>query len=235
MASLTYPNTGDLKHTTKEAVASAILHQTYDRLRGAGPTGRIIYREKPAKVLHTQQLLPRRQPSQTATSYLEKEDVTSPAHIATVGLTFQIANRRDKSISVSIRACIYLRILPTANDLAVEPVKFRLSQDARRVILRYRREALRRAEDQNRALLGPEGRRNAAWPDIKKRASDEADNAALLELGISPASLEGTERRETFVSILHEEDEGMSSDDPSVDDTALASSPSESWRNRGDP
>src|SRR5262245_20046807 len=103
---LTYPDPGDLAHTTKEAVASAILHQTYDRLRGAGQTGRIIYREKPAKVLHAQTLLPRRKPSATASSYLEKDDVTSPAHIGTVGLTFQIANRQDRSISVAIQACI---------------------------------------------------------------------------------------------------------------------------------
>ena len=47
MTQLLFPNGNDVTHTTKEAVASAILYQTYDRLRGAGPTGRIIYREKP--------------------------------------------------------------------------------------------------------------------------------------------------------------------------------------------
>src|ERR1700751_2730186 len=104
MSELTYSTIGQLRHTSKEAVASAILHRTFDRLRGAGETGRVIYREKPSKVLHTQTLLPRRKPSPGAASYLDKEDVTSPSHIGTVGLTFQIANRRNKSISVSIKA-----------------------------------------------------------------------------------------------------------------------------------
>src|SRR6202040_1465831 len=108
----------------KAAGGSAILHQTYNSLRGAGPQGRIIYREKPSKVLHTQFLLPRRKPSATAMMYLEKDDVSSPAHIGTLGLTFQIANRHDKTISVSVRACIYLRILPSVADLIAHPVVF---------------------------------------------------------------------------------------------------------------
>src|ERR1700740_406159 len=103
MTKLLYPNPNDITHTTKEAVASGILHKTYDRLRGAGPTGRIIYREKPSKVIHTQHLLPRRKPSTTAATYAEKDDVTSPAHIGTVGLRFQIADRTDKAIAVAIR------------------------------------------------------------------------------------------------------------------------------------
>src|SRR6266550_3980631 len=105
MTQLLYPDSTDVTHTTKEAVASAILHRTYDRLRGAGPTGHIIYREKPSKVIHTQHLLPRRRPSSAAVTYAEKDDVTSPAHIGTVGLTFQIADRTHAAITVGIRAC----------------------------------------------------------------------------------------------------------------------------------
>src|SRR6266480_4765630 len=116
MTQLLYPNINGITHNTKEAVASAILHKTYDRLRGVGPTGRIIYREKPSKVIHTQHLLPRRKPSSTAATYAEKDDVTSPAHIGTAGLTFQIADRKDRAITVSIRACIYVRMLPSTAD-----------------------------------------------------------------------------------------------------------------------
>jgi hypothetical protein len=93
MTKLLYPNGNHVAHATKEAVASSIVHTIYDRLRGAGPTGRIIYREKPSKVIHTQHLLPRRKPSPTAATYAEKDDVTSPAHIGTAGLTFQIADQ----------------------------------------------------------------------------------------------------------------------------------------------
>lgn len=113
MTQILYPNGNDVAHATKEAVVSSIIYRMYDRLRGAGPTARIIYREKPSKVIHTQHLLPRRKPSQTATTYVEKDDVTSPAHIGTTGLTFQIADRKDRAITVSIRTCIYVRLLPS--------------------------------------------------------------------------------------------------------------------------
>ena len=122
MTQLLYPNGNDVAHATKEAVASSIVHKMYDRLRGAGPAGRIIYREKPSKVIHTQHLLPRRKPSATAATYAEKDDVTSPAHIGTAGLTFQIADRKDRAITVAIRACIYLRMLPSKQDLAASKV-----------------------------------------------------------------------------------------------------------------
>jgi hypothetical protein len=202
----------------------------YDRLRGAGPGGRIIYREKPSKVIHAQQLLPRRKPSPTAATYAEKDDVTSPAHIGTAGLTFQISDRKDRAIDVSIRASIYLRMLPSKQDLFASEVVFRLSKNARSVILRHRREALRRAEDENKAVLGGEGRKSPDWLEIKARATEQAENAALRELGITPDVLVSPARQDALVSILAEEDEESASDDPAANDdpqTASESAPAE--------
>jgi len=218
MTQLLYPNGNDVAHATKEAVASSIMHRMYDRLRGAGPTGRTIYREKPSKVIHTQQLLPRRKPSATAATYAEKDDVTSPAHIGTAGLTFQIADRKDRAITVSIRACVYLRMLPSREDLAASKVVFRLAKNARSIILRHRREALRRAEDENRAVLGDEGRKSPAWLEIKTRVTEQAENAALLELGITPDVLASPARQDALVSTLAEQDEEPAADDPAVND-----------------
>lgn len=219
MSLLLYPDVNRISHVAKEAVASAILHQTYDRLRGASTESRVIYREKPAKVLHTQNLLPRRKPSSAATSYMEKDDVTSPAHIGTVGLTFQIADRRDKSLTIAARCCVYVRVLPSPNDLTATPVRFRIATHARSVILRHRREFLRRAEEENRAVLSDESSKNALWPEIKKRAAEEAQRQALLELGISPTSVNSLRKEEILVSTLGEEDEAPGADDPSADDT----------------
>lgn len=230
MTQLLYPNGNDVTHTTKEAVASAILYQTYDRLRGAGPTGRIIYREKPSRVIHTQHLLPRRQPSSVAVTYAEKDDVTSPVHIGTAGLTFQIADRTHAAITVGIRACIYLRMLPSAADLSVAKVVFRLSKNARSIILRHRREALKRAEDENRAVLGEEGRKSPKWLEIKNRVTEEAEGSALLELGIAGAILQSPTRQDVLVSILAEGDEEPTLDDPAVEeeqDTAAEASASD--------
>ncbi|MGN8546455.1 hypothetical protein ACQPTN_16985 [Bradyrhizobium sp. 13971] len=198
MTDLAYPSTGQSNYTSKEAVASAILHQTFDRLRGAGESGRIIYREKPSKLLLTQTLLPRRKPSPGAATYMDKEDVTSPSHIGTVGMTFQIADRRDKSITVSPKACIYLRILPSPEDLQRRPVVFRLSKDARSVIMRHRRDALREAEIANRDVLALDGKKSAAWQAIKEAATERAQVAALAELGIASTVLREVPKRETL-------------------------------------
>lgn len=216
MTELLYPNANDVSHATKEAVASSIIHRMYDRLRGAGPTGRIIYREKPSKVIHTQHLLARRRPSVTAATYEEKDDVTSPAHIGTAGLTFQIVDRKDRAMTVSIQACIYLRMLPSRDDLLASKVVFRLGKNARSVILRHRKEALRRAEDENKVALGPEGRKSAAWLEIKNRATEKAEADALLELGITPTVLASPAKQDTLVSILPEQDEEPAADDPAV-------------------
>src|SRR6516225_2734297 len=222
MMQLVYPTTNDVAHATTEAVASSLVHKMYDRLRGAGPTGRIIYREKPSKIIHTQHLLPRREPSPTATTYAEKDDVTSPAHIGTAGLTFQVADRKDRAITVSIRACIYLRMLPSREDLGASKVVFRLSKTARSIILRHRREALRKAEDEN--ILGDEGRKSPAWLEIKNRVTEQAENAALLELGITPNVLASPARQDALVSILAEQDEEPAADDPAVNDEPQGSS-----------
>lgn len=218
MTALQYPNIGQLSHTSKEAVASAILHQTFDRLRGAGDAGRIIYREKPSKVLLTQSLLPRRKPSPGAASYLDKEDVTTPSHVGTVGMTFQISDRHDKAISVSLKGCVYVRILPSLEDLNTKPVVFRLSKNARSVIMRHRREALREAEDQNRELLAAEGKSSAAWQAIKDAATEKARTAALTELGVSPKTLAQTAKIETVSSALPDVDDDATNDDPAVSD-----------------
>jgi len=236
MTQLLYPRSGDVAHATKEAVAASLVHRMYDRLRGAGPGGRTIYREKPSNVIHTQHLLPRRDPSPIAATYAEKDDVTSPAHIGTAGLTFQIFDRKDRAITVLIHASIYLRMLPSKQDLSASEVVFRLSKNARSVILRHRREALRKAEAENKAALGGEGRKSPAWLEIKARATEQAENAALQELGITPNVLVSAARQDALVSILAEEDEAPASDDPAANDdpqSASESAPSEAADGEG--
>jgi hypothetical protein len=217
MAALTYPDVRALSHTLKEAVSSAILHETYDRLRGADPFGRVIYREKPAKVLHAQNILPRRRPNPGASSYLEKDDVTKPSHIGTIGMSFQIADRKDRSLSISAKASIYLRVLPTAADLVERPVVFRMARQARSIILRHRREALRQAFEENAAILGDAGRKSEAWRAIQDKASAAARTEALREIGLDVASVAQMGAQETVDSLLNEVDEAPAADDPTTD------------------
>ena len=107
---------------------------------------------------------------------------------------------------------------PVRKILATTKVVFRLSQNARSVILRHRREALRRAEDVNRVALGNEGRKSPAWFQIKASATEQAEITALRELGIGPDVLTSSARQDVLVSILAERDEEPVSDDPAADD-----------------
>src|SRR5260221_6851653 len=109
-------------------------------------------------------------------------------------------------------------MLPSKEGLLASKGVFRLSMNARSVILRHRREVLRVAENDNRAILGDDGRKSPAWLDIKNRVTEEAERAALLELGIVPAILESPEREDVLVSILAEGDEAPAMDDPAVND-----------------
>ena len=67
-------------------------------------------------------------------------------------------------------------------------------------------------------MLGAEGRKSPAWLEIKKRATEQAETAALLELGITPDVLASPARQDALVSILPEQDEEPAADDPAVND-----------------
>jgi hypothetical protein len=56
-------------------------------------------------------------------------------------------------------------------------------------------------------VLGAEGRKSPAWLEIKNRVTEQAETAALLELGITPDVLASPARQEALVSILPEQDE----------------------------
>src|SRR5262249_17012743 len=108
------------------------------------------------------------------------------------------------------------RILPSVQDLQQRSVVFRLSKDARSVIMRHRRDALRDAEIENRDVLGAEGKKSPTWQAIKEAATERAQVAALAELGITSAILREVPKREALVSVLPDSDESGAHDDPSV-------------------
>src|SRR5947199_357026 len=78
------------------------------------------------------------------------------------------------------------------------------------------KEAFGPSEEANRTELGDEGKRSPAWHAIKEKATEQAQQTALAELGIAPGNLSGTMQREAVVSVLPENDREPSNDDPSV-------------------
>ena len=217
MAALIYPDVRALSHTLKEAVSSAILHETYDRLRGADPFGRVIYREKPAKVLHAQNILPRRRPNPGASSYLKKDDVTKPSHIGTIGMSFQIADRKDRSLSISARRQFTFAFSQPRRISSKGRSYFAWRGKLARIILRHRREALRQAFEENAELLGDAGRKSDEWRAIQDKASAAARTEALREIGLDVASVAQMGARDTVNSLLNEVDEAPAADDPTTE------------------
>jgi hypothetical protein len=71
--------------------------------------------------------------------------------------------------------------------------------------------------------LGDQGRKSPAWLEIKNRVTEQAENAALLELGITPDVLASPARQDVLVSILAEQDEEPAADDPAANDDPQSS------------
>lgn len=95
----------------KEAVVEGLLQLTVQRCTGEGPTGDYIFGSKPSSKLVSGFLLPRFD----ATG---QGDDTSDIHIATMGIDFQVAADRRDEIVVVPSLAIYVRTLPTWDEMA---------------------------------------------------------------------------------------------------------------------
>ena len=81
-------------------MASAILYQTYDRLGARAYRAYHLSGEAFPGHSHATSSAAKETVS-VAVTYAEKDDVTSPVHIGTAGLTFQIADRTHAAITVA--------------------------------------------------------------------------------------------------------------------------------------
>ena len=94
----------------KEAVVEAILQLAVQRCTGDGSAGEVIFGVKPSAKLVSGFLLPR----YDATG---QDDETSDIHIATMGVDLQVAADRTGELVLVPDISIYVRMLPTWEDL----------------------------------------------------------------------------------------------------------------------
>ena len=94
----------------KEAVVEALLQLAVQKCTGEGPAGEFIFGVKPSSRLVSGFLLPRFD----ATG---QGDETSDIHIATMGIDLQVAADRSGEIAAVPDISIYVRMLPTWEDL----------------------------------------------------------------------------------------------------------------------
>lgn len=99
--------------TLREAVVEAITHRTHDRLTGRGEHGRVLHGDSPTKLLAAGFLLPAQRRTAADGDGGASGDATSPIHISTVGISFQVSRGVPGAIRVRPKGSIYVRVLPS--------------------------------------------------------------------------------------------------------------------------
>lgn len=94
----------------KEGIVDALLNLTWQRASGAGPEGTMIFGAKPSLRFVSGFLLPRFEES-------GEQDETSDIHISAHGLDCQIAAPARGNLVISVSFSIYVRTLPTWDEL----------------------------------------------------------------------------------------------------------------------
>src|SRR5713101_353637 len=101
--------TWDQSQELKEAVCDAVLERARQVVTGDGAYGSIILNERPSRKLSSGFVLPRLNP--------DSDDESSDIRIATHGLDFRIRAGGDGVITLSPTLNVYVRALPTSDEM----------------------------------------------------------------------------------------------------------------------
>jgi len=154
--------------TTKEAFVDSLVNLTFAQVSGGGETGRILYGARPRSVLNSAFLLPRMQ----ATG---DDEVTSPIWVSSHGLQMQIASHAVGSVLIQPRGAVYVRILPTEEDLKrpdCQPL-FAIKGDVQKAIALMRRTRLAEEWDKLKGDGHLSRGRHPGWKAVLERVNEE--------------------------------------------------------------
>ncbi|ACM27885.1 DEAD/DEAH box helicase family protein [Rhizobium rhizogenes] len=114
----------------KEAVCDALVNMITCRASGTDEVGQIVYGKSPRRSVFSGQLLPRMS--------RENEDETSDIKIAAIGMDFNIDAESSSELTVAPRFSIYVRVLPTWEEISTErfgiAIDFKLRKDKKQEI-----------------------------------------------------------------------------------------------------
>ncbi len=122
----------------KEGIVDALLNLTWERSSGAGKEGENVYGHKPSIKFVSGFLLPR-------FNELQTEDETSDIHISSHGMDFQISSDAQGKIVISPRFSVYVRVLPSWDDLECAKFNIRPCPQLKKQIEALIRDETRRA------------------------------------------------------------------------------------------
>jgi hypothetical protein len=173
------PNSSECSLTLKEAVIEGVVRHAHDLLTGRDDAGKILNRDSPSQILAAGFLLPSQRRTPIETPDGPDADATSPIHVSTVGLSFQIVAGTQQQITVFPKGSVYVRILPTSADLRDVPITFGLTKEARDFQRDRKKTAFRRLLAQNGI---PERSRDEAQELKARSLRQEAAKIARDEL-----------------------------------------------------
>ncbi|WP_418132774.1 helicase-related protein [Variovorax sp. 375MFSha3.1] len=124
--------------TLKEATVDSLLNLTFSRISGHGPEGQVLFGSRPRSILAAAFLLPPMRAEGTG------DEVTQPIRITAHGLDCQIHRGVPGAVTVEPRLQVYVRVLPTPDDMkrADCAPRFRLSDEVRKLLQTQTKEAL---------------------------------------------------------------------------------------------
>jgi hypothetical protein len=125
--------------TLKEAVVDSLLNLTFARISGHGPDGEVLYGSRPRSILASAFLLP---PLRALGS---GDEVTQPIRITAHGFDCQIHRDVVGVVTVQPRLQVYVRVLPSVEDLRRPDCapRFRLDDAVRRALQTQTSDALK--------------------------------------------------------------------------------------------
>ena len=159
-----------LPSSLKEAIVDSMVNLTFARISGHGEEGRVLYGARPRALLSSAFLLPR--PDKP----LGGDEVTQPIHISAHGLDFQVFNESSATIHVTPVLQVYVRVLPTIEDLKRPDCapRFRLNDETRRGLQIAIREGLKVRWEIEAAKGGYKKRyEHPLWKQIEAEVRDE--------------------------------------------------------------
>src|SRR6202158_1103424 len=133
----------------KEGIVDALLNLTWQRASGAGAEGEIIFGAKPSLRFVSGFLLPRFEES-------GQQDETSDIHISAHGLDCQIAASAKGNLAISAAFSIYVRTLPSWEELTKPELELYPNITLRRDLEAAIRDAMR--ERMTVALAAEDGK-----------------------------------------------------------------------------
>jgi len=184
----------------KEAVVDSLLNNLSARVSGQGDYYRVILGNKPSKTLLSEFILPMPEEER------DGDEEADPIQISAHGLDFQIlASARNEKLAVNVTGAVYVRILPTAEE--VKPGgTLEMSFPLKREVGRELKERINSSLRDLASELG--GRNHPQWSE----KSHAARAAAFVAMGLP---FEGAQDRTSI-----EEDEEI--DETNVGEIAEA-------------